>query len=277
VDVPPVPGHRSLLVETQWTAGPAPAVLSAVLDPDGTLPESNEQNNKNSLSFSGGLLPDLVVTDVSFPTEAPSVGDLVEVAIAVTNRGLGAARASQAAVYVDGSVASDYKVSFDGIAVGASVTKTFTWIAQAGPVSLEVVADAFNALEEANELNNTTTVEYDDTLLADLVFLSFTASPASPATDQEVTFTVTIENDGPGDAPASSLKIYIVDPDGGNPEEPPEPDYTLSLSSIEAGGTDDVEFTWEKEVDRTKFRVVIDAGGTVPEANEENNETVMAC
>ncbi len=89
--------------------------------------------------------------------------------------------------------------------------------------------------------------------------------PASPTAGAQVTFTVTIKNQGSGQAALSSVCYYI---DG------KQHDSGL-VSAIPAGGSTIETFTWNAEMGSHSIKAVADCNKSVSESNETNNEKTV--
>jgi len=96
----------------------------------------------------------------------------------------------------------------------------------------------------------------------DLIIQDIAWSPPNPSAGETVTFTVTIKNQGSGDAGPSTVEYYV---DGFYKG------YD-SVSSIPAGGTATKDFTWSAEPGTHRIKAVASYNGSVPESDETNNE-----
>ena len=100
----------------------------------------------------------------------------------------------------------------------------------------------------------------------DLTISDITWSPINPAIGGSVTFTVTIKNQGSGDALSSYVYYYI---DGS------KVGYD-SVSSIPAGGSTTETFTWKATAGSHSVKAVADADYKVAESDESNNEKTVS-
>jgi hypothetical protein len=96
----------------------------------------------------------------------------------------------------------------------------------------------------------------------DLAIQDIAWSPINPSVGETVTFTVTIKNQGSGDAGPSTIEYYV---DGSYEGYDP-------VSSIPAGGTATKHFTWSAEPGDHSIRAVVSYSDSVPESDENNNE-----
>jgi subtilase family serine protease len=103
----------------------------------------------------------------------------------------------------------------------------------------------------------------DNEPTSDLVIQDIAWSPTNPSAGETVTFTVTIKNQGSGDAGPSTIEYYV---DGFYKGYDP-------VSSITAGGTATKHFTWSAEPGNHSIRAVVSYSGSVPESDETNNES----
>jgi hypothetical protein len=97
----------------------------------------------------------------------------------------------------------------------------------------------------------------------DLAIQDIAWSPPNPSAGETVTFTVTIKNQGSGDAGPSTVKYYV---DGFYKGDDP-------ISSIPAGGTTTRDFAWNAEPGDHSIRAVVSYNGSVLESDETNNES----
>ncbi|MFD3874553.1 CARDB domain-containing protein [Streptomyces sp. NPDC058623] len=131
--------------------------VSAAVDPEGTVAESDDSNN--SRSGAGPLVvgrspgPDLEVTGITPDPATPAVGAKVTFTAAVHNRGTAPAPASvtrltAGAVTLNGNTPA--------VAAGATVTVALdgSWTATGGGATLTATADATGVVTETNENNN---------------------------------------------------------------------------------------------------------------------------
>ncbi|MGX6600640.1 CARDB domain-containing protein [Micromonosporaceae bacterium Da 78-11] len=131
---------------------------SAVVDPDNTVAEQN--NDNNTLTAATQLVvaqapgPDLQVVGISSNPANPAVGAVVTFTVAVKNRGITATSATTVTRLVVGGTTLNGNAG--PIAAGATATVTIggSWTATAGGATLTATADATNVVAETNETNN---------------------------------------------------------------------------------------------------------------------------
>lgn len=278
VAVPALAPAANVLVtvpfDTQGRAGTR--VLTAVVDPDRTLSEVREDDNAASRSLVvEGPQPDLSVaaTDIVVSPYPPEVGEAVEVAVTVHNRGDREAPASQVRVVRSvGSVSSTVGFAVIGpLAPGASATVTVPWTAPSTPgtSSLTAAADAQFAVPESDEANNAASIAIEVTPPGgngpDLEVPLVTADPAALSTiPQSFVVRAVVRNRG-RDPLASTVAIFDGTPETGTllVEQP----ITLDGRSTSVIA---VPFEIVSPGDRT-LTAVVDRAGTVAEPNETNN------
>ncbi len=151
------------------------------------------------------------------------------------------------------------------MAAGSTNTRTFNWGAWPGTHAIRAVADNSNTVTESNEGNNSRTVDYSGTLAPDLIVLSISSSPATPAAGQTVTFTVTVKNQGNATAQGFFTGYYIDNVFQG------QSDMVLSLA---AGSTVTQVFQWTALQGSHAFKAFTDYNNNlVLENNETNNQS----
>jgi len=244
-----------------WTVQEGSHAIRAVADKENWLLESNEDNNEKTVTFGGAFFPDLIVQDITWSPESPSVGETVTFAVTIKNQGDGRAGYSYVTYYVDNVRLTSVYVS--PLDPDATDNKTFTWLAQAGYHTIKVVADSNTRIPEEDENNNEGTVIYP--VPPDLIIEAITWSPESPSKSDNVTFTVTVKNQGNMEADSSYVACYIYDA------------YltSASVSPLNPGATDNKTFTWLAQAGSNTFKAVADSKSEVPESNETNNEMTV--
>jgi subtilase family serine protease len=243
-----------------WNAEPGSHTIKAVADYDSKVPESNENNNEMEIVFSGALLSDLIVQDITWSPPTPSAGETVTFTVTIKNQGIGAAISSRVYYFING--VQEGSDSVTSILVGSTETETFTWNAEPGSHTIKAVADYNSTVPESNETNNEMEIVFSGALLSDLIVQNITWSPPTPSAGETVTFTVTIKNQGTGNSVSSTVRYYI---DGLHLTQD-------SVSSIAAGNTTTETFTWSAEPGSHNIKAVADYNSVVFESNETNNE-----
>ncbi len=244
-----------------WTAQAGSHAIKAVADSNDVVTESNETNNVKTYSLST-LAPDLIIETISWSPESPSKGDTVTFSVTVKNQGNDRAGSSRVYFYIDGSSRGYQEVQ--RIDAGATLTKTFAWTAQAGSHAIKAVADSNNVVTESDETNNEKTITFS-TLAPDLLIEAITWLPANPSIGDNVTFTVTIKNQGSGKADYSRVAYYINDT------------YLTSatVNPIDPAASANRTFAWIARADSHAIKAVADSNNVVTESDETNNEKTI--
>jgi len=247
-----------------WTIRENSHVIKATADSENNVNESNDTNNEMTKTLTCASPPasDLVIHDITRSPENPSIGDTVTFTAIIKNQGSSQAASSHVAYFIDGPL-KGYEVVPE-IGAGATVNNTFTWTAQAGSHAITVVADSKGIITESNENNNEKTVTYEITT-PDLVIEAITWSPANLSENATETLTVTIKNQGNGQA-NSSYVAYYIDSSLKGYENVPE---------IGAGATATTTFAWESQGGSHTIKAVTDEENNIIESNESNNEKIL--
>ena len=242
-----------------WKAQIDSHIIKAVADPHKKVTESDETNNEKTVTFSGPSIADLIIQAVTWSPASPSIGDTVTFTATIKNQGGSRADSSRVHFYIDGS-SRGYQ-DIQGIAAGATLTKTFIWAAQAGSHTVKAWVDIENQITESDENNNEKTVTFSGPSRFDLIVQDITWSPASPSVGDTVTFTVTIKNQGSDRADYSYVAYYIDDA------------YLTSahVKQIAPGATDNNTFSLKAQAGSHAIKVVADSNKGVIESDENNN------
>jgi subtilase family serine protease len=173
----------------RWNATPAGQhTITAVIDLENTILESNESNNE----LSGTMIvqgPDLTVSDMRLTVNGTEInatetvitaGEVVNISAIVTNIGIKPARNFNVSFWDDTEIANKTNLSLN---VSESVNVSATWNASIGNYTIDVTADPENRIHETNESNNTAKVDVS-VQGADLVVTDFayTVMPPNNAT-----------------------------------------------------------------------------------------------
>ena len=240
-----------------WTAQADYHAIKAVADSNNEVTESDEANNENTVISS---VRDLIIETITGSPTGPSVGDTVTFTVTIKNQGNARAGSSRVAYYIDGSSRGYQQVQ--EIDAGATVTKTFTWIAQAGYHIIKAVADSNNEVTESDETNNERTVIFP---VPDLIIETITWSPEEPSESDTVTFSVIIKNQGSDRTGSSRVAYYIDDA------------YLTSalVNPIDAGASANETFSWIAQGGSHAIKAVADSNNEVTESDEANNENTV--
>ncbi|MFC1989320.1 CARDB domain-containing protein [Chloroflexota bacterium] len=243
-----------------WIAQAGSHAIRAVADPQEKVAESDENNNDKEVTFPT-IAPDLIIQNVTFsPTSPPPAGGTVTFTVTIKNQGNARANLSRAHLRIDGFLKGSEAVQ--SIAIGESITKTFTWPAEVGSHTVKAIADAEKKVSELDENNNEKEVTLSGASPPDLIIDSIIWSPANPSEGEGLTFTATIKNQGNGKADESYVSCYV---DNAHLASSP-------VNPIDAGATDNKTFTWIVEAGSHTIKVVADYHETITEGDETNNE-----
>ncbi len=181
-------------------------------DSDDQLPEANENNNSDEGTISSFALPDLVVYTVTSDPQYPAAGDSVTWTVTVKNSGSGSSGPFNVAFDDDDqpSLLPTETESVTSLAAGSTKELTFTHTAVAGDQYWFLV-DSDEEVSETNENNNSHAVELSP---ADLEITGVSYSPESPSVGDDVTWTVIVKNNGPGNATAFNVAFDDDGPTG---------------------------------------------------------------
>ncbi|MFC1988566.1 CARDB domain-containing protein [Chloroflexota bacterium] len=242
-----------------WLTETGSHIIELIVDPNNTITESNESNNKKIADFPT-ISPDLIVQSITWTPEELSVGETVTFSISIENQGRAYAPASVFSYYIGSQTSGTERTP--GIAAGNSAIVTFAWTAEAGPLPVRIVLDFENRATESNESNNETTATYSGTKVPDLIVQGIAWTPQEPSTGETMTLSVTIKNSGNGRADSSYMAYYIDDTRLGSDRVDP----------MEPGETQNRTFTWTVQEGSHTIRVIADSNRVIPESNEDNNE-----
>ena len=258
--VDPIAPDKTTTRTISWKAQPGHHNIKVIADINNSVTESDETNNDKTYALSV-LAPDLTVEAITWSPENPSIADEVTFTIAIKNQGNCQAGSSNVNLFINGSP-KGYK-SLPWIDAGDNITMTYTWVAQAGSHHLDASADFLDQVRESDETNNEKSLVYQ-TATPDLIVDTITWSPENPSEYAQLTFTMTIKNQGTGKAPDSLLLYYIND----------EPQAAATVAPINAGGTITKTFYCFYETGLNTVKAVIDANNEIIESDETNNELV---
>ena len=244
-----------------WQAAAGTHNIRATADSAGVITESDETNNSRTFTLTT-LATDLTVQSVTWTPSTPSKGDSVIINVVVKNQGSLRSPAARISFYIDGTTRGYQNLS--GIDPGETATVMYSWIAQTGQHAIKAAVDEDNHVAEGDETNNERTVTFT-TLAPDLVIPDITWSPQNPSRDDDVTFDITVMNQGSGRADTSVLSYYV---DGDYQE-------LLNVGALEAGASANVSFTWKALPDEHSIKAIADFPGNLTESDETNNEKTV--
>jgi len=241
-----------------WTAQAGSHTVKAVVDYQNQVSEINEDNNSKTYTFST-LGPDLVIDSIIWSPLEPSVGSTVTFTITIKNLGALFAKASRIQFYIDG-VSRGYQDT-SRINAGATLSRTFSWVAKAGTHNVRAIVDDTNTVPEMDENNNEETALLS-ILLPDLIIDNITWAPAEPSVGDNVSFIVTVANQGSGVASNTTVHFYVNE------------NYIDSglTSVLNPNATENLTFSWIAGFVPRSIKAVISTVGTTTESDYTNNE-----
>jgi subtilase family serine protease len=255
----PIMAGASETVDIEWAAGPGKHSIRVVADPyDGEKETDEENNEKTASSLLGVREADIYVSSASWTPAEPAVGENLTFLVTVKNRGYGEAAYTHLDVYIDN--VKTFSSTIPQLSYGAVYKEQVPWIVEEGSHTIRIVADADDRVYESDEKNNEKLVYYP--LPPDLAFGEINFVPAMPAEGDNVTFTMTVMNEG---SIAVDYFSIACDIDG------EYLDY-VSGEPLEPGAAANYTVLWAAELGDHNFRAVLDHFDKIFEADEENNE-----
>ena len=239
--------------------------LEVELDPNATVDEENEANNRATLGFFvvDPSQPDLAIAEADFvltPAD-PNPGDSVAVSITVEN--LGARDATSSVELRDGSgmVLRTWPVT---VLAGASETVGDTVALGLDAYSLVAVADPNGTVLETDEANNRIERFFRDLPDVAIGFDNLEILTPDPLAGDPVEVSVVVRNAGTAVAENVTLDIYEDSPGGTLV-------HSEVFATIPASGNQATSFTWTASAGTNVLVAVADSGDTLLEFSETNN------
>ena len=242
-----------------WEIDKNSHTITAIADSNEKINESDETNNTGNISLPA-LAPDLIVQNITWSPSSPSINQYVTFTVTVKNQGH--ADASLSRIHFDINLLRHYSY-VAGISAGATTTSMFAWKAQGGSHTITAIVDAEDSVIESNESNNTRAATISPTHPApsDLTVQNIDWSPENPVVGEMVTFTVTVKNQGSGQAVWSNMAFYVDD-------------IYLTSSSVGilgSGATAAIDISWEAQAGLHTINAIADSNQVLTEGNEDNN------
>lgn len=254
--------------------------LYAVVDPNNTQTEMSELDNKASvnvtvLSAPAGIDLAIATPDITLipaqPARLPST-----LGIAATVRNIGMSDALGVHVLLLTGPAGNQTIVADtvvDILNRSSVAVNFSYLLTTpGTTNFTVQVDPSNLITETNKANNTATASVSTAASVDLAVgnadISVDKNPALVGDD--VTFKVTLHNNGTVDAPAAAVVYTVTD---GNTTQ------TLLTNTVQlAAGQSTVQTVpWRVNLTGTvNFSAQLDPAALIPEADKTNNTGTLS-
>lgn len=258
------PGDTTTITSDAWESTEGEHDASATADPGDEIEETDEANNTATHTFTVAPdEPDLVVSDITTDPAEPEAGQNVTLTATVENQGHTAAGNSTLIFRVNGTQLGD-AVNVSELAPGDSVQVTsVNWTASNGSHELAAEADAGDTVTEADETNNQRTETLAVGQAPNLVATDLAANETDPAPGQNVTFEVTIENDGELDAGSFEVRFLV---DGEQIGE------NVTIDGLAAGDTATATSdNWTATEGDHAVEAIVDADEQVDEHDETDN------
>ena len=268
VPVPSIPENESQAVSFQWIAKAGSHSFTFEVDVEDDVEESDENNNVvEGLLYTGPLLADLVVDQITWSPRSPSLGSSAIFHVTVLNQGRGDAGASVVRLYIDDISLGETELS--PLPAGGLGTSSFTWNAELGEHMLRAVADAGESVSETSDGNNELTDTYPDgtTIFADLIVEDISCDPENPSVGDEVTFTVAVRNQGAADAGESAVRLSGIS----------QRSIDLDVPGIPAGESGTVTHSQTMGPNAITLIAHADVHGTIREIDDDNNHKEEEC
>jgi subtilase family serine protease len=281
------PGASSVAQETYTLPDePGERRLRIVVDPDNTVAESDESDNRATVPIVVAPAPAanlrILESNIGFSDPAPTAGEAVTITATILNMGSAPAR-DVLVQFIDatggGTEPIGAKQTITAILDGSSATASvgYDTTDKAGSRVIRVMVDPHTTIPENNETDNqaTKTLSVAAAPLPNLTVpeanLTFGSAgqPSSLAEGEVVVIFATVINNGP--APAHNVVVQFVDATNG--EQIPI-GANQTIDAIEAGSSSLVQVSYDaagKAGDR-EIRVVVDPNNLVAEMNESDNE-----
>ena len=274
----PIGGTGAASVD--WTSTAGVHEIFVVLDPDETIVEWDEENNRASALIR--VLPDLSISvaDISLTVPEPDVPNGVEISVTVHNLGGVDAENVGVAIYLGDPLADvpliDSK-TIPAITAGSSETTSLSWMAPAGTSDVYVKVDESKEIDERDEANNTAFNSITIILKPDL---SLTAEDISldaefPLAGKPAIITANIHNEN-SSVVGVLVSFYDGDPniDGtliGSDLIPTIDAPATGVATVEWDTTDKVEHPDGDGAGEHTLYVVVDEQEKIDELDETNN------
>ena len=243
--------------------------IKAVVDKDNSVSESDETNNEltKTVTVAEDFLPDLIIEDI-VPESEGEVGKTLNLTLRVKNQGTASSEGVQAKYYINGTAPNQDDIQIPSLSEGGQADVIFSLVPdREGQMEVKVRIDSGTDVYESNEDNNEFTKIVDvKTILPDLIIESLSLNPEAPRIGDDITFTVSIKNNGLRDSASSELKYNI---NGTNVTQ----DGKVSIPEIAVGETKTGIFHWVPEEEgNIDVRLEVDSENAIREDDETNNE-----
>lgn len=251
-----------------------------------TTDSGNVNLDRINVDAAGG--PDLIVTDIAWTPANPVAGNEVTFRAVVKNQGTSASPAGVKHglnILVDGVQVNWCDTYTSSIPAGGTATLTAnwgpagkaTWTAASGSHTVQVVIDDVALIAESNESNNSYSESVSvggGTGSPDLIVTDITWTPASPLTDNEISFSAVIKNQGTAASPAGTIHGVLFSIDGASVSW--SDNYTSSIAAgasvtVTATGGPGGKATWTGTTGSHTVQAFVDDINRITESNDSNN------
>ncbi|MEM2870517.1 MAG: CARDB domain-containing protein [Thermoplasmata archaeon] len=250
------------MARLEWKASAGAHKLTIIVDPDGEIPETREDNNRASLALIVGPV-NLVVSELAPIQSIVHDGETVCVLCRVENLEPNPTRAAfTLSFYVDGVLETMRELS--GLPARASMSEVLSFRALAGDHRLRAVVDPEGSVSETVEEDNEATAEIT-VRPPDIEVTGITAIREADE-GNTVGITATIRNAG---APTVRRVTVIFLVDG-------FPAGSAQTEGLLSGATHPLSTKWTALPGNHTVTVIADPGREIIELDEENNRLRLA-
>ncbi|MBU4222890.1 MAG: carboxypeptidase regulatory-like domain-containing protein [Euryarchaeota archaeon] len=264
-------GSESKIINQTWIATAYAENVVVVADYYNTIKETDEENNRLTVSLTDVEQADLIVSNLTWSPEIFHDGTLVAFKAEVQNIGVGnASKSFDTGFYIDGSKINSTSVT--SLASGKSVNFSASWTASPGSHVITVKVDDTNKITESNESNNSRTAILPPVYQADLIISNITIP--STINDGDIVFlNATVENVGQNNTQNwFGVRFFIDGNDIGN----------TVINGLSANNSTTIQKSWTATTGNHTLIVTADAPGwygnpynangpRIIESNETNN------
>jgi uncharacterized repeat protein (TIGR01451 family) len=261
IDFPVIEAGKKETNTLEWVAEKGMNAVSVTADYGGKIIESQEENNRLSTTIPV-VPPDLIITNITYDPENPPIGDTVTFTVFIYNQGGGIAHNFDVANYLDDNLLTIEHVGT--LTYGTTANVTTTWKSQSGKHTFKAVIDPGNIIPESEEDNNQRVISIAPNM-PDLIVSNTTWSPAEISSGQEITFEISIKNQGTIAADPSRVIYYLDDVKLGY----------MDIGRLEPDSIDTEHLTWTATGGSHILKIICDANDQVTEANDDNNIRVV--
>jgi subtilase family serine protease len=270
-----IPAGESASASAEWntTGLGGDHVVHVLVDPEGTIDERDETDNRAFAHFHVSTLPDLAIRpgDLSFTPEAPSVSEPITFRLRVHN--LGETRAQDFDVLLHdgdpdggGALLGSALAFADG---GVTLELTFQAMLSAGAHTIVASVDRAGTVVESNELNNTTSIVIDMDARVDLTVATVNFSSQMPPEGSIIQVYADLYNAGLDPVQDAVVRFYLGDPQAGGVQLGAD----QVVPQLEPGRLQTVGIHWNTtgHAGNNRIWIVADPDGLLAETNELNN------